>query len=65
MNGDHENDAEFDSEKNAVSEIPQWKSYGDAELKAASANRRLGYLDLTKPVEHVTVREWREDGFKR
>jgi hypothetical protein len=46
-------------------EQEQGKQSGDVESEAATANRRLGYLDLIKPVEEVTVREWREDGFKR
>jgi hypothetical protein len=45
--------------------LEQDKKCGDVEIEAASANRRLGYLDLIKPVEEVTVREWREDAFKK
>jgi hypothetical protein len=53
------------NEKVVVSEQEQGKQSNDVELEAATANRRLEYLDLIKPVGEVTVREWREDGFRR
>ncbi|QDS71619.1 hypothetical protein FKW77_007110 [Venturia effusa] len=62
--GDNEHDAEHVLEKNTISTLQHTPS-GDVELEAANANRRLGYLDLIKPVDQVTVREWREDGFNR
>lgn len=65
MRGDSQDHAEKDLEKDAVPETPQSESSGDIEFEAGSANRRLGYSDLLKPVERVTVREWREDAFKR
>jgi hypothetical protein len=59
------NDGDFDNEKIAVLEEEQRQGVGDVEKEAATANHRLRYLDLIKPVEEVTVREWQEDAFKR
>lgn len=65
MNCDHQNDAEKDPEKHVFSEIPQSMASGHVEFDAVSANQRLGYLDLMKPVERLTVREWCKDGYRR
>ncbi|KAE9993780.1 hypothetical protein EG327_003285 [Venturia inaequalis] len=66
IEGDSRGDVEHDheSEKNAISGLKELNQSRDVEFEAASANRRLGYLDLIKPVERVTVGEWRKDGFK-